>query len=180
VQSVYGKGIPTMNKSVPAMSNAKIRAIEPKDFAFIRSLAAGFQTFTVPSEYLLWFLARFHPECCRVIEQESGALKAYLLAMRTGHPRDGIAIWQIAAAKPDHAFALEYFAEYLRSLVESERVNSVFFTTTPDSSSLRLISSLAKQFADCEVVQLDPVPSGQGEYEFRLSIDRAQHKSEMS
>lgn len=159
-----------MEKSIKTPSNPHIRAIEPKDFSFIRSLAAEFPTFTVPSEYLLWFLTRFHPDYCRVIEQQSGRLRAYLLAMPTSDPLDGIAIWQVAAAKPDHAFALEYFAAYLHDLVERTHATSLFFTSPKDAASLRLIRTLAKHFRNCEVAQLNPVPSGQGEYEFRVVI----------
>jgi len=166
-----------MNKSVPTPSSPQIRPIEAKDFAFIRSLAAEFSTFTVPSEYLLWFLTRFHPDYCRVIEQSNGNVTAYFLAIPTSEPRNGIAIWQAAATKPDHAFALEYFAVYLRSLVERSGVKDVFFTMPADSASLRLIRSLAGHFAECEVVQLKSVPVGQGEYEFRLSIHLNQSES---
>lgn len=151
-------------------SSPRIRAIEPEDFEFIRSLAAEFPTFTVPSAYLLWFLTRFHPSYCRVIEQGPGTLKAYLLAMPTSEPHEGIAIWQVAAARPDRAFALEYFAAYLQDLVRRTHATSLFFTSPKDTASLRLIRALAKQFRNCEVDQLNPVPSGQGEYEFRVEI----------
>jgi len=159
-----------MKKTVLAISNAHIRPIEPKDFAFIRSLAAEFPTFTVPSEYVLWFLTRFHPDYCRVIEGGSGNLKAYLLAMPTSDPLNGIAIWQVAAAKPNHAFALEYFTAYLRELADHSDAKSISFSTQKDPASLRLIRSLAKQFFGCVVAELNSVPAGQGEYEFRLSI----------
>lgn len=159
-----------MNKSVPTPSNPKIRPIEPKDFLFIRSLAAEFSTFTVPSEYLLWFLTRFHPDYCRVIEQGNGNLKAYLLAMPTSDPPNGIAIWQIAAAEPNHPFSLEYFAAYLRELADHTNAKSISFTTRKYPVSLRLIRSLATQFFNCALVELHSVPTGQEEYEFRLSI----------
>lgn len=160
-----------MKNADPTLFNARIRSIEPRDFAFIRSLATEFSTFTVPSEYVLWFFVRFHPEYCRVVEQESGDLKAYLLAMPTSNPENGIAIWQVAATKPNRAFALEYFAAHIRGLVERTGARSISFTIQEESSaSLRLIRSLAKQFFDSEVLQLDSVPTGQGEYEFLLPI----------
>ncbi len=163
-----------MKKAVQTLFKTRIRPMESKDFAFIRSLAAEFSAFTVPSEYILWFLTRFHPEYCRVLEQESGGLKAYLLAMPTSNPQNGIAIWQVAASKPNHAFALEYFAAYLRDLADRTGAMSIFFTTSQESSSsLRLIRSLASQFFDSEVVQLNSVPAGQEEYEFQLSIGAA-------
>ena len=163
-----------MKKTAQTLLKTRIRSIEPNDFAFIRSLAAEFSTFTVPSEYILWFLTRFHPEYCRVLEHESGGLKAYLLAMPTSNPQNGIAIWQVAATKPNHAFALEYFAAYLRDLADRSGATSIFFTTSQESlSSLRLIRSLASQFFDSDVVQLNSVPTGQGEYEFHLSIGAA-------
>jgi hypothetical protein len=160
-----------MKKAVQPLFKTRIRHAEPKDFVFIRTLAAEFPTFTVPSEYILWFFMRFHPDYCRVLEEESGELKAYLLAMPTSEPPNGIAIWQVAAAVPSRPFALEYFAAYLRDLVERTHSTSVFFTTSRDSASLRLIRSLASQFAECEMEQLSPVPTEQGEYEFRLSIN---------
>ncbi len=160
-----------MKKIIQPLFNTRIRPIDPKDFAFIRSLAGEFPTFTVPSEYVLWFFTHFHPDHCRVLEQEEPAkLKAYLLAMPTSNPKGGIAIWQVAAATPNRAFALEYFAAYLRDLVERNDATSTFFTASRDSASLRLIRSLAKQFFDCEVAQLHSVPAGQGEYEFQLPI----------
>jgi hypothetical protein len=159
-----------MKKADLPFFNTRIRSVEPKDFAFIRSLAAEFPTFTVPSEFILWFLTRFHQDYCRVIEQESGDLKAYLLSMPTSNPQNGIAIWQVAAVQPNHAFALEYFAAYLRDLVEQTNTTNLFFTSQEDSASLRLIRALAKQFGDCDVQQLDSVPSGQKEHEFRISI----------
>lgn len=159
-----------MKKADLPLFNTRIRSVEPKDFAFIRSLAAEFPTFTVPSEYILWFLTRFHPDYCRVLEQESGDLKGYLLSMPTSSPRTGIAIWQVAATKPIQAFALEYFAAYLRDLADLTDTRSISFTTQQNSASLRLIRSLARQFGNCEVVQLNPVPAEQGEYEFQLSI----------
>jgi hypothetical protein len=161
-----------MKKTVQPLLNSRIRPVEPKDFTFIRSLAAEFPTFTVPSEYVLWLFTHFHPDHCRVLEQDSGELKAYLLAMPTSNPNNGIAIWQVAADAPDRTFALEYFAAYLRDLMESTGATSLFFTAQQDSASLRLIRMLAKQFGDCEVAQLDSVPAGQGEYEFRLSLSK--------
>lgn len=161
-----------MNKTVKPLLNTRMRPIEPKDFAIIRSLAAEFPAFTVPSEYVLWFFSHFHPEFCRVLEHKSGEVKAYMLAMPTTHPKNGIAIWQIAAAQPNHAFALEYFAAYLRELVEGSGVTSVFFTTAEDSISLRLIRSLAKQFGNCEVVRKNAVPVGQGEHEYLLLLSK--------
>ena len=161
-----------MEKSIKTPSNPHIRAIEPKDFAFIRSLAAEFPTFTVPSEYLLWFLTRFHPDFCRVIEGERGNFKAYLLAMPTSDPSNGIAIWQIATAEPNHTFALEYFAAYLSELVERTGADSISFTAQNSSASFRLIRSLAKQFFDCDALQVATVPAGQEEFEYRLSLNR--------
>ena len=163
-----------MKNSVQPLFRTRIRSMEPRDFAFVRSLAAEFSTFTVPSEYVLWFFTQFHPEYCQVLEQESGDLRAYLLAMPTSNPGNGIAIWQVAATTPNHPFALEYFAAYLRDLADRTGATSILFTTQQESlASLRLIRSLAKQFFDCDVVQLNSVPSGQGEYEFRLSIGAA-------
>jgi len=144
--------------------------MEPTDFAFIRALAAEIPNFTVPSEFLLWFFSRFHPDYCRVIDQEPGGLKAYLLAMPTSHPPNGLAIWQVAAAESDHAFALEYFAAYLRDLVERSCLTSLSFSMPNNPVSLRLIRSLANKFGNCEIAKLDTVPVGQGEVEFRLSI----------
>jgi hypothetical protein len=167
-----------MKKAAQTLLKTRIRSIEPNDFAFIRSLAGEFSTFTVPSEYVLWFLTRFHPEYCRVLEQESGGLKAYLLAMPTSNPQSGIAIWQVAASGPNQAFALEYFAAYLCDLVGRTGATSVFFTMTAASASLRLIRSLARQFGDCDVVQLNSVPAGQGEYEFKLSIGTTSPEAE--
>jgi hypothetical protein len=164
-------------KSSQIPFNLRIRPIEPKDFSFIRSLASEFADFTVPSEYVLWFFAHFHPTYCRVLEQESGELKAYLIAMPTSEPQGGIAIWQLAAAKSDRTLALEYFAVYLRDLMESILATTLFFTTQRDSASLRLIRLLAKQFGDCEVSQLGSVPAGQAECEFRLSISSSPEKA---
>jgi hypothetical protein len=126
--------------------------------------------FTVPSEYILWFVSHFHPDFCRVLEHRSGDLKGYMLAMPTSDPQYGIAIWQVAAAQPNHAFALEYFAAYLRGLTERIGTTSISFTAAQDAATLRLIRSLAKQFFNCEVAERNSVPVGQGEYEFRLSL----------
>jgi hypothetical protein len=161
-----------MNKQAQPFLNAHIRPVDPKDFAFIRALAGEFPTFTVPSDYVLWLFTHFHPDHCRVLEQDSGDLKAYLLAMPTSNPKIGIAIWQVAAAAPDRTMVLEYFAAYLRDLMERIGATSLFFTTQKDSASLRLIRVLAKQFGDCEVTRLDSVPARQGEYEFRLSLSK--------
>lgn len=166
-----------MTKTVQPPFNMRIRPIEPRDFGFIRSLAAEFPTFTVPSEYILWFLVHFHPDYCRVLVQESGNLKAYLLAMPTSDPQNGIAIWQVGATSPDCTFALEYFAAYLRDLMERTGATTLSFTTPQNSALLRLIRMLSKQFGDCEVVQLDSVPARQGEQEFRLSIGRSDQGS---
>jgi hypothetical protein len=159
-----------MKKPIQSFFKTNIRPVEPRDFNFIHSLAGEFPTFTVPSEYVLWFWSRFHPDYCRVLEQDSGDLKAYLLAIPTTEPPNGIAVWQIAATGPNHALALEHFAAYLHDLVERTHTTSVFFTTSQDSALLRLIRLLANQFANCEVEQLDPVPTGQGEHQYRLSI----------
>lgn len=155
---------------MPPLLNPRIRPMETRDFASIRSLAATFPTFTIPSEYILWFFFHFHPDYSRVIESDNGSLTSYLLAMPTTNPKDGIAIWQVASAPPNRGFALEYFAAYLRDLAERTSATSVLFTSTPEPASLRLIRSLAMQFGGCEVSQLGPVPAGQGEYEFRLSL----------
>ena len=160
-----------MTNATQPLFNTSIRQIEVKDFEFIRSLAAEFPTFTVPSDYVLWFLTRFHPEYCRVLEQKSGNLKAYLLSMPTSDPSNGIAIWQVAAAKPNRAFALEYFTAYLRDLTERIGATSISFTISQDRATLRLIRSLAKQFFDSEAMQLESVPTEQGEHEFRISVD---------
>jgi hypothetical protein len=158
-----------MKRATETLFRTRIRPVEPGDFGFIRALASEFPTFTVPSEFQLWFFTRFHPDYCRVLEHESGDLKAYLLSMPTSDPHSGIAIWQVAAAKPNHAFALEYFAAHLRDLVERTGATSLFFTAPKDAASLHLIRVLAKQFGDWEVTQLDSVPAGQGEYEYLLS-----------
>ena len=157
-----------MNKAIRPLLHSRVRPIGPGDFAFIRGLAAEFRTFTVPSEYVLWFFTHFHPDFCRVLEHESGDLKAYLLSMPTSAPRNGLAIWQVAAAKPNQSFALEYFAAYLRDLVDRNGITSVSFTASQDDARLRLIRSLAEHFIDGEVVQLNAVPAGQGEHEFLL------------
>ncbi len=160
-----------MEKIIPTLFNARIHPMELNDFAFVQSLAAELPLFTVPPDYVLWLFTHFHPDYCRVLELASGEPKAYLLAMPTSDPDNGIAIWQVAATKPNQAFALEYFAAYLRGLADRIGATSIFFTTQQESlASLRLIRSLANQFFDCDVVQLNSVPSGQGEYEFRLSI----------
>lgn len=162
-----------MNKAAQPFFKTRIRPLESRDFMFIKSLASEFPTFTVPSDYVLWFLSRFHPDYCRVLEQDSGDLKAYLLAIPTTDPPNGIAIWQVAAATPTHGFALEHFAAYLRDLSERTEVQSIFFTASRDSASMRLIRSLARQFFNSEAVQLSTVPTGQGEYEFQLSVNLA-------
>ena len=162
-----------MKKVVQPLFKTRIRSIEPNDFPFIRALAADFSTFSVPSEYVLWFFSRFHPEYCQVLEQESGGLRAYLLAMPTSDPTNGIAIWQVAATQPNHAFALEYFASYLRELADRTGATSLSFTAQQESlAALRLVRLLAKEFFECDLEQLNSVPSGQGEYEFRLSIGK--------
>jgi hypothetical protein len=159
-----------MNNTVQSFRNTHIRPVDPKDFAFIRSLAAELPTFTVPSEYILWFFTHFHPDYCRVLENQSGELKAYLLSMPTSAPPNSIAIWQVAASVPNRGFALEYFAAYLREIAGRTGTRSILFTTTLDPGSLRLIRLLSKQFFSCEVSQLDPVPTGQGEFEFTISL----------
>jgi hypothetical protein len=161
-----------MNKTVQPLFNMHIRPLEPKDFGFIRSLASEFPTFTVPSEYLLWFFSHFHPDFCRVLEDESGSLKAYLLAMPTSDPPNGMAIWQAAASASDQPFALEYFAAYLRDLLDRTRITFLFFPAEQTSASTRFIRLLAKRFGDCEVATLNPVSVGQGEHEFRIVIRR--------
>jgi hypothetical protein len=162
-----------MKEIIHPLLNVRLRPIEPRDFSFIRSLAAEFPTFTIPSEYLLWFFSHFHPEYCRTIEDGSGDLRAYLLALPTSKPRNGIAIWQVAAAAPNHPFALEYFAAYLHELIVRTGITSLSFTMSKNSTSLRLIRSLARKFGNCEVLRLASVPAGQGEYEFRLAIEAA-------
>lgn len=163
-----------MDKAPPPLSKLYIRPIEVKDFGFVRSLAAQLPQFTVPSTYILWFFTHFHPDYCRVLEEDSGELKAYLLAMPTSKPRSGIAIWQVAAVRPIHGLALEHFSAYLRDLVTHTEVRTIFFTTSERNASLRLIRSLARQFAGCKLERLKPVPAGQEEYEFQLSIKMSQ------
>ena len=165
-----------MEKAVPTLFKARIRPMQLNDFAFVQALAAEFPQFTVPPDYVLWLFTHFHPDYCRILEQDSGEPKGYLLAIPTSDPDNGIAIWQVAAAKPSHAFALEYFAAYLRDLAERTGTTSVFFTTADDSTSLRLIGSLACKFGNCELEKRNSVPVGQTEYEFRLSIDRSQSR----
>lgn len=145
-----------------------IRPITAADFEFIRSLASKFPTFTVPSEFNLWFLSHYHPDHCRVLEQVSVGPKAYLLAMPTSSPADGIAIWQVAASGPNRPFALEYFAAYLRELVDRDRVTSISFSASEDQVTLRLIESLAKRFFNCDVRRMHSIPAGQAECEYRF------------
>jgi hypothetical protein len=159
-----------MNKAVQPLFKMHIRPIEPRDFGFIRSLASQFPTFTVPSDYLLWFFSHFHTDFCRVLEDVSGSLKAYLLAMPTSDPSNGVAIWQVAASVPNHGFALEYFADYIGSLAERVGATSVFFTAAMDPAQMRLIRAIVKQFFNSDVVQIDAVPAGQSEHEFHFSI----------
>jgi hypothetical protein len=167
-----------MKKAVQPLFKTRIRSMEPRDFGSIRSLAAELPSFTVPSEYILWFFVRFQPDYCRVLEQESGDMKGYLLAMPTSNPQNGIAIWQVAAVQPNQAFALEYFAAYLRELVDRTGTTSIFFTMSAASASLRLIRTLARQFGGGEVVKLNSVPTGQGENEFQLFIGEASSGTE--
>jgi hypothetical protein len=165
-----------MNKAIQSFRNTRIRPVDPKDFAFIRALAAEFPTFTVPSEYILWFFTYFHPDYCRVLENHSGELKAYFLSMPTSAPPNGIAIWQVAASTPNRGFALEYFSAYLHEIAGRTGTRFILFTTTLDRVSLRLIRLLAKQFGGHEVSQLNPVPTGQGEFEFRISLGLTSHR----
>ena len=148
--------------------DVRIRPVTTADFEFIRSLAAKFPTFTVPSEFSLWFLSHYHPDYCRVLEQASDGPKAYLLAMPTSDPAAGIAIWQVAAAGSNRPFALEYFAAYLRDLVERARVTSISFSASQDEATLRLIESLVRRFFNCDVSTMDSVPAGQAECEYRF------------
>lgn len=162
-----------MNKEDRPLLNTRIRPMEPKDFDFIQSLAAELPTFTIPPKYVLWFISHYHPDYCRVLESIDGNFTGYLIAMPTTNPANGIAIWQVAAAPANRGFALEYFSAYLRDLVEHIGVTSISFTLTPDPATLRLIRSLAREFFNSDVSQLDPVPNGQAECEFRLSIGEA-------
>jgi len=127
--------------------NVRLRSIEVADFEFIRSLASNTSFFTVPPEYVLWLFARFHPDYCRVLEQASGELKGYLLAMPTSEPTNGIAIWQIAAVDQGRPFALEYFAAYLRELALRTAATSLSFTIKDgDQVLMRLVKLLATHF----------------------------------
>jgi hypothetical protein len=150
--------------------NLRIHPITPEDFGFIRSLAAELSSFSVPSEYILWFFVRFHPNYCGVLEDAAGSPRAYLLAMPTSEPPNGIAVWQIGSPRIVQSFALEHFAAYLRDLSDQKGAVSLSFTATKDSPMMRLVRVLAKQFGGCEPVSVGLVPSGQGEHEFRLSL----------
>jgi|SRR5579862_299828 len=158
-----------MTKSIEALFKANIRPITPADFDFIRNLAAKFPNFTVPSEFLLWFFSQYHPDYCRILEQEEEGPKAYLLAMPTTAPENGIAIWQVAASPPIQPFSLEYFAAYLREVIDRTGASSLSFSASEEAGTLRLIRSLANRFSDCRVSRIGPVPVAQGECEFRIS-----------
>jgi hypothetical protein len=166
-----------MSKKPESLFNVRIRSIEPRDFGFIQSLATSLPAFTVPSDFVLWLFTKFHPEYCRVLEDESGTAQAYLIAMPTSDPPTGIVIWQIAAAGSGQPFALEYFAAYLRDLVERTSATSVFFTASSDPASLRLIRSLTKHFGNCDFEQIDLVPASPGEHVFRITPIFPNHSS---
>jgi hypothetical protein len=157
-----------MPKAVEMLFDVGIRPITTADFEFIRSLASKFPTFTIPSEFNLWFLSHYHPDYCRVLEQVSEGPKAYLLAMPTSSPTAGIAIWQVAASGLNRPFALEYFAAYLRDLVDRANVTSISFSASQDEATLRLIESLARRFFNSDVTRMHSVPAGQAECEYRF------------
>lgn len=159
-----------MTNAADLLFNARIRPITPVDFGFIRFLAGKFPTFTIPSEFLLWFLSHYHPDYCRVLEQAPGALKAYLLAMPTTDPANGIAVWQVAATDPRRPIALEHFAAYLRELADRTGAHSISFSASQDETTLRLIRSLAKRFFGSDVTQGHPVPTTQAEFEFTFLV----------
>jgi len=163
-----------MSEKLHGLFRASIRPITPADFEFVRTLAAKFPTFTVPSDFLLWFFSQYHPDYCRILEHDDGSPKAYLLAMPTTEPQKGLSVWQVAASAPNQPFALEYFIAYLRDLIDRTEADSIFFSASQDVRTLRLIRSLAKRFFDCDVTQVHPVPAGQSEWEFRISPIRRQ------
>lgn len=153
-----------------ALFNVRLRSIGERDYSFIKSLAATYSTFTIPSDYMLWLFSRFHPDHSRVLEQQGGELKGYLLAMPTSEPQNGIAVWQVAATESGRPFALEYFADYLRDLAVRTGAVSISFTLQEDENVVRLVRMLADKFFRARLLQVGSVPAGQSEHEFMIRI----------
>lgn len=125
------------------------RRIEVTDHVAVAAIAQQTGGFTVPTEYLLWFLSETQGELCRVAIDSDGQCLAYLLAA-LGVGTGEITVWQLgtAAAIPNAVQAMRDLLDDLVTVAGATGIRSFCFSS--DSSRARRVCRLAKAVTGCE------------------------------
>jgi hypothetical protein len=159
------------NSASPA-SRVRIRPIKHSDFVFVRTLASQTQGYTVPPDYVLWMLARFHGNFCSVAKEVGGDRVGYLLAMQTA-ARDTIFVWQfVATFRGQRLDAARELVKHLKAVAQENKSRRILFTCIPRSPAERLVRSVAERVFRVSPVRGLPLSqwSSGGECEYSLTL----------
>jgi hypothetical protein len=122
-----------------------VRPIKQSDFVFVRTLASQTQGYTVPPDYVLWMLTRFHGDFCSVAKEAGGSRVGYLLAMQTA-VKDTIVVWQfVSTFAGRRVLAARELAKNLKVVAQENRIRQIIFTCVPRSAAERLVRSVVKK-----------------------------------
>lgn len=117
-----------------------VRAVQVKDFQFIRDLAANQPNFTIPPSYVLWLLLRIKGDVCLLAEDRSGQRLAYLLAVPIEAPANSLYVWQLAGVdQPDMEGVIHEVLRELDKSAKTQGIKSLIFSAIPTSPSFRKI-----------------------------------------
>jgi hypothetical protein len=154
----------------------RVRRIKHSDFVFVRTLASQTQGYTVPPDYVLWMLTRFHSDFCSVAKEVGGERVGYLLAMRTAL-EDTIFVWQfVATFRGQRLQAARELVKHLKAVAQEHRIRQIVFTCVPRSPAERLVRSVATRIFHVSPVRVRPLslrlPGGECEYSLTLRAQR--------
>lgn len=159
-------------KSTLRKSRVRVQRVNPADFVFIRTLASQTQGYTVPPDYVLWMLTRFHGDFCSVAKEVGSDNVGYLLAMQTA-VKDTIFVWQLVATlRGQRLQAARKLVKHLKAAAEEHEVRRILFTCVPRSPAERLVRSIATRVFRVSPVRGLPLSQwlSSGEYEYSLTL----------
>jgi hypothetical protein len=153
-------------------SRVRVRPIKHSDFVFVRTLASQTQGYTVPPDYVLWMLTRFHGDFCSVAKEVGGNNVGYLLAMQTA-VKDTIFVWQfVATFRGQRLQAAKELVKHLKAVAQEHKIRQILFTCVPRSPAERLVRSVAKRVFRSSPVRGLPLSEWLfgGEYQYSLTL----------
>ncbi len=152
-----------------------VRPFNESDFEFIRNLATKTEGYTVCPPYILWVLSRFQPQLCGIAEEIGRGSVGYLLALPVAIDCEAVFVWQLASTfRGRRLDAPAKLLKYLISGMRKHGIETLFFTTIPNSKAERDVRALAQRVFAASPIRGTPVPreASHGEHEYRVQLPR--------